>query len=257
MKGDNQHTQRKRKYIDAIHQAEDEANNSKLDLSLSLPSPNPITPVPEPEPEPVKKLPSKHAASSRPQRGRRNTTRGGRIGTGTEGGRRVVKSETIPNPYPWATDRRATVHTLKYLLDNGILMISGLVQCKKCEKSYSIEYDVKDKFEGIANFVMEGLEDWHDRAPEQWTAIKLPTCKFCGQEDSCKPILSEKKKSINWLFLLLGQLIGCCTLDQLKYFCKHTNIHRTGAKNRVLLYTYLALCKQLEPHGLFNYPAIP
>ncbi|XP_056694760.1 uncharacterized protein [Spinacia oleracea] len=242
MKGDNQHTQRKRKYIDAIYQAEDEANNSKLDLSLSIPSP-------ESESEPVKRPP----ASSRPQRGRCNTARGGR----TEAGRRVVKSETIPSPYPWATGRRATVHTLKYLLDNGIRIIFGEVQCKKCEKIYNIEYDVKEKFEGIASFVMDGLEGWHDRAPEQWATIKLPTCKFCGEEDSCKPILSEKKKSINWLFLLLGQLIGCCTLDQLKYFCKHTNIHRTGAKNRVLLYTYLALCKQLEPHLPFNYQAIP
>ncbi|THG02676.1 hypothetical protein TEA_012074 [Camellia sinensis var. sinensis] len=77
-------------------------------------------------------------------------------------------------------------------------------------------------------------------------------CKFCEQENNAKPVISEKKKSINWLFLLLGQMIGCCTLEQLKYFCKHTKNHRTGAKDRVLYLTYLGLCKQLDPNGPFD-----
>ncbi|KAL1809528.1 hypothetical protein ACET3Z_026518 [Daucus carota] len=29
------------------------------------------------------------------------------------------------------------------------------------------------------------------------------------------------------------QMLGCCTVEQLKYFCKHTKNHRTGAKDRV------------------------
>ncbi|WOH09609.1 hypothetical protein DCAR_0729067 [Daucus carota subsp. sativus] len=48
------------------------------------------------------------------------------------------------------------------------------------------------------------------------------------------------------------QMLGCCTVEQLKYFCKHTKNHRTGAKDRVLYLTYLAICKQLDPKGPFH-----
>ncbi|XP_010691749.1 uncharacterized protein LOC104905007 [Beta vulgaris subsp. vulgaris] len=217
-------------------QLDDNDSNSLLDLTLSLASnPNPITPNP---------------SSYKPKRERRNPTRV------RSKGEKIIKSNTIQAPYPWATDRRANVHTLKYLLDNGIDTISGEVQCKKCENRYSMNYDLRENFQNIAKFILNEQDQWHDRAPKQWVTYKLPTCKICMQDDSCKPLISTKKRSINWLFLLLGQLLGCCTLEQLKYFCKHTNIHRTGAKNRVLLYTYLALCKQLEPHGPFYYQSI-
>ena len=48
---------------------------------------------------------------------------------------------------------------------------------------------------------------------------------------------------------LLGQMLGCCNVKQLKYFCKYNNHHRISAKNRVLYLTYLELCKQLD-HSL-------
>ncbi|KAJ4968398.1 hypothetical protein NE237_015099 [Protea cynaroides] len=59
---------------------------------------------------------------------------------------RGKKTETIPIPYQWATNRRATVHNMEYLLSNGIHTISGEVQCKQCERKYEIEYDLKSKF---------------------------------------------------------------------------------------------------------------
>ncbi|TKY75379.1 hypothetical protein E2542_SST04146 [Spatholobus suberectus] len=40
------------------------------------------------------------------------------------------KSETVPAPFPWATNRRATVHSRKYLLQNNIFTITGKVHCK-------------------------------------------------------------------------------------------------------------------------------
>ncbi|KAI3463946.1 hypothetical protein Pfo_020609 [Paulownia fortunei] len=89
----------------------------------------------------------------------------------------------------------------------------------------------------------------HHRAPKIWLNPTLLGCRFREQENSIKPVISQKKRSINWLFLLLGQMLDCCTLDQLKYFCKHTMNHRTGAKDRVLCLTYLGLCKQLDPNG--------
>lgn len=91
-----------------------------------------------------------------------------------------------------------------------------------------------------------------DRAPAIWMNPVLPTCRFCNPDGSLKPDFPKNKKDINWLFLLLGQMLGCCTLEQLKYFCKHTKNHRTGAKDRVLFLTYLALCKQLDPNGPYD-----
>ncbi|KAH7510958.1 hypothetical protein FEM48_ZijujUnG0061700 [Ziziphus jujuba var. spinosa] len=123
--------------------------------------------------------------SSRSTRVRRNPTQAPREG----------KSETIPAPFPWATTHRATVHTLDYLVEKQILTVNGDVQCKRCERQYEMEFDLREKFH---------------------------------------------------------EMLGCCTLEQLKYFCKHTKNHRTGAKDRVLYLTYLGLCKQLDPTGPFD-----
>lgn len=161
------------------------------------------------------------------------------------------KTETIPSPYPWATNRRATIHGLDYLLSHNINKISGEVQCRRCDQKFEIEYDLKPKFMEIASFISENKYPMHDRAPANWMNPNLPNCKLCGQSNCVKPI-PAKKKSINWLFLLLGQMLGCCKLSDLKYFCKHTKNHRTGAKDRVLYLTYLGLCKQLDPEGPFD-----
>lgn len=179
---------------------------------------------------------------SRPLRTRRNPTQ-----TPSKG-----KSETIPAPFPWATTSRAKVHSLSHLLSNNIFSIKGEVQCKKCDKIYEMEFDLKEKFVEIGNFIVENKSGMHDRAPSVWMNPVLPSCRYCEQENSVKPVIPVKKKEINWLFLLLGQMLGCCTLEQLKYFCKHTKNHRTGAKDRVLYLTYLCLCKQLDPSGPFD-----
>ncbi|KAL2460165.1 Uncharacterized protein Adt_43585 [Abeliophyllum distichum] len=165
---------------------------------------------------------------------------------------REGKSATVPAPFPWATNYRATVHSLNYLLSKQIFSIIGEVQCKRCEKKFEIEFDLRQKFMEVGTFIAHKKAGMHDRAPLVWINPILPTCIYCNQENSAKPIISEKKKFINWLFLLLGQMLGCCTLDQLKYFCKHTKNHRTGAKDRVLYLAYLGLCKQLDPNGPFD-----
>lgn len=46
------------------------------------------------------------------------------------------------------------------------------------------------------------------------------------------------------VFILGQQMLGCCTLEQLKYFYKQTKNHKMGAKDRVLYLTYLGLCKK-------------
>lgn len=165
--------------------------------------------------------------------------------------RRVEKSEIIPPPFPWATDRRARVYTLSHLLQNQIFTITGEVQCKRCERKFEMGFDLKKNFSEVSSFIAKHECTMHDRAPTIWLNPKLPTCKHCGQENSVKPVMAEKKRSVNWLFLLLGQMLGCCTLEQLRYFCKHTKNHRTGAKDRVLYRAYVELCKQLCPEWHF------
>ncbi|KAJ6750047.1 hypothetical protein OIU85_000655 [Salix viminalis] len=163
---------------------------------------------------------------------------------------REGKSETIVAPYPWATTRRATVHSLEYLLANGLTIISGQMQCKKCDRQYEIEYDLQQKFKEVASFISANKDTMHDRAPSVWLNPVLPDCSFCNKRNCLKPVIS-KKRSINWLFLLLGQMLGCCQLKALKYFCKHTMNHRTGAKDRVLYLAYVDLCNQLDrSHGI-------
>ncbi|KAI8532958.1 hypothetical protein RHMOL_Rhmol11G0258600 [Rhododendron molle] len=257
----------------AANAGHEEDDNDLLALSLSSsayrpprPHPHPHPPPPplqaflsQPPPQPPLQLSSTHplfvpppqpprapppppgpsAPSSSHHRRRRNPTQS--------------PLPPIPPPFPWATDQRATVHSFQYLVQNQIHSISGDVQCKRCEQTYKMEFDLREKFLQVANFIVENKGSMHDRAPGVWMNPVLPSCRFCQQENSVKPVMEKKEKNINWLFLLLGQMLGCCTLEQLKYFCKHTKNHRTGAKDRVLYLTYLELCKQVDPNGPFEY----
>ncbi|XP_058068269.1 uncharacterized protein LOC131217371 [Magnolia sinica] len=164
---------------------------------------------------------------------------------------RVKKHDRVPAPFEWATDRRAMVHTLSYLISAGITAIKGDMKCRRCEAKYQIEHDLESKFKEIRSYITANIDAMFDRAPKEWMNPKLPDCQMCHQTNCIKPVISPKKRSINWLFLFLGKMMGCCTLNQLKYFCKHTNNHRTGAKDRVLYLAYLTMCKQLDPATQF------
>lgn len=221
-----------------------------LTLSLSSPSHHHAAVLPPPPlplftyppllpvaPEPV----PPHSHHPTPRRPRRRQT-----GTPPPG-----KPATIPPPYPWAGDRRCAVLTLRQLHSKKIFLIGGDVQCKKCDGRYRIQYNLEDRFRKVADFVFENVEGMRQRAPKAWMSPALLNCELCKAECSVRPVISERKKNINWLFLLLGQTLGCCTLEQLKYFCKHTGNHRTGAKDRVLFLAYMGLCSQVDPDRAF------
>ncbi|GAB4859786.1 hypothetical protein Ancab_011266 [Ancistrocladus abbreviatus] len=170
-----------------------------------------------------------------------------------------TKSETIVPPYPWATNRRATICNRQYLVDNGITTITGDVQCMTCQKKYEVSYDLLTKLQEVKDYtfiIRRGIrrKELREEAPRNWLLPRSAGCKFCGKKRGVKPVISEKKKGINWLFLLLGQMLGYCTLEQLKYFHKHTRKHTplyvsTWGKGGVLYFTYLELFRQLEPEG--------
>ncbi|XP_014499405.1 uncharacterized protein LOC106760490 [Vigna radiata var. radiata] len=160
------------------------------------------------------------------------------------------KSETVPALFPWAKNQRATVHSKEYLLENNINTIKGKVHCKRCEHEFELSLNLEEKLNDLCEIISKGKHKWHNRAPRVWMSPVFPKCPLCERESSSRPIIAKNKKEINWLFLLLGQMLGCCTLNHLKYFCKHNEIHRTGAKDRLLYDTYKTLINQLLP-GFF------
>ena len=160
----------------------------------------------------------------------------------------------IEPPYPWSTTRRAVVHELAYLRANRILTITGDVKCNQCKESYNMGYDLVEKFNEIASFIERNRDILHSRAPQSWTKPTLANCMLCMHAKCVEPVIIEDdNERINWLFLLLGRLIGLLKLKHLKYFCTHTKIHQTGAKDRLVFLTYLTLCKQLQPYNRHFY----
>lgn len=161
------------------------------------------------------------------------------------------KTETIDIPFRWATNRRARVHSFHYLIQNEIFDITGDVECMKCQRKFELSFDVRERFPEISNYIMKNSQAMGERAPpEVWMNPRLPDCMHCNKKNCVKAIIADKKKKINWLFLFLGQMLGCCNLVQLRYCCKYNNSHRTGAKDRVLYSAYLALCNQLHSNHL-------
>ncbi|KAF6991565.1 hypothetical protein CFC21_008640 [Triticum aestivum] len=158
-------------------------------------------------------------------------------------------------PFPWATNRAAIHHPISYLLDQGITTVEGEVKCKRCDVLKTVSYNIAVKFKEVRDFVTRNIHDMDDRAPAAWMTPAVPDCDGCGLRNSLRPVIALEKERINWVFLLLGQTLGLCTLEQLKYFCARTGQHRTGAKDRVLYSTYMELCSQLCPERLFNLTA--
>lgn len=155
--------------------------------------------------------------------------------------------------HPWAMAQPYKVHSYEYLLKNRITRIRGDLRCTTCQHEFQIELDLGSKFSEVGNFICSNKESMNERAPASWLKPSLPTCLGCHQ-DTSEPVIDSQNDgyNINWLFLLLAQLLGHCTLNQLKLFCKTHKIHRTGAKDRLLYLAYLNLCKQLDPSGPFD-----
>ncbi|KAG2250465.1 hypothetical protein Bca52824_080601 [Brassica carinata] len=165
----------------------------------------------------------------------------------------LASSSSIPPPFPWATNKRGTIQSLENLESKQITTITGEVQCRHCEKVYQVSYNLRERFSEVENVFVTRKKGLRERAHPVWTNPEPVRCELCGRDKAVKPVIADRKRQINWLFLLLGQTLGYCTLEQLRDFCKHSKSPRTGAKDRVLYLTYLGLCKMLEPNReLFN-----
>ena len=157
--------------------------------------------------------------------------------------RRPTKPVIIPAPYPWASSTRARVRTMTNLLSVGINTIKGDVQCERCHRQYQIEYDLQEKFNEV-NALLSNIRT--NRPLPIWINPVMSDCRICEENNCVKPIISGKKRRINWLFLFLGQLLGFLSLSQLEYFGKHTQTNRYGSKQMHLYTTFFFLGKQLQ-----------
>ncbi|KAF8409941.1 hypothetical protein HHK36_002460 [Tetracentron sinense] len=163
-----------------------------------------------------------------------------------------VKSDVIPAKYPWATTQRAHLRTLNDILSSGVRTIIGRVGCDfNWTHNQDLEFDLQREFNQVASFVAANKSTMFHRIPEVWL-YPPRSCSKCNKVRFVRPIISKKKRSINWLFLLLGEMLGYCSSDQLKYFCKHSNIPHNGGRDELICLTYLGLCKQLDPSGPFD-----
>ncbi|XP_014501372.1 ATP synthase gamma chain, chloroplastic-like [Vigna radiata var. radiata] len=102
----------------------------------------------------------------------------------------------------------------------------------------------------LCEFLRKEKSKWHKRAPRVWMSPMRPKCPLCERERSTRPVITRNKKEINWLFLLLGQMLGYCTLEHLKYFCKHNEVHGTGANDvfsLFVVYTRFVSLVRFEP----------
>ncbi|XP_028776234.1 uncharacterized protein LOC114732978 [Neltuma alba] len=208
---------------------------------IQLPSDHPLYIVPPEVLAARSPSPPRMHLNSEPPLGRGRVRRNPSRNNGEDNNR------TIPPPYPWATNRPAVVHDLRHLVsDLQIETITGMVRCNRCDKDYEIGLNLEQKLNQFWSFVASKRGTMHDRAPEEWSSPPSMTCRYCSG-DGVKPIIDENKDKINWLFLFLGQILGYCTLDQLKYFCGCTRNHRTGAKDRVLYLSYREIFRQLLP----------
>nr|CAB3460810.1 unnamed protein product [Digitaria exilis] len=158
----------------------------------------------------------------------------------------------VAPPYEWSTERVGVHHSLAELSNRGISTITGELKCKRCDNLVAMSLDLDSKFRDLCGYISRNVHDMDDRAPARWKEPALPDCAKCGQRGSMRPVIPADKHRINWVFLLLTEMLGMCTLEQLKHFCAHTRQHRTGAKDRVLYSTYMELCNQLMPDGVFD-----
>jgi hypothetical protein len=210
----------------------------------AAPASPPLPPLPLPPPPPP---PPPPRAAPRSVRRRLNNGSAARCPKPSDADAAVDAGVVQKPPFPWATERPAQHDTLEALLRRGVASVTGQARCKRCGDRKDIEYDLATKFRALRDYVAATRHDMNDRAPDVWMYPALPDCDKCGNKAAMWPEIAAEKSEINWLFLLLGQMLGCCTLEQLKYFCKNTGRHRTGAKNRVLYYAYIEMCNQLEP----------
>ncbi|GFZ02316.1 hypothetical protein Acr_15g0009240 [Actinidia rufa] len=120
-----------------------------------------------------------------------------------------------------------------------------------CNTQTTIKYNLLQRFSLLKNFIRRNKNAMTElrEAPEAWNnpEEKFRRCmerdRGCGQNNALIPHNPVPPRSMNWLFMLLGQTLGLCTTDDLQYLVNE----RSDNKPRLLYLAFLSLCKQLKP----------
>ncbi|OAY70531.1 hypothetical protein ACMD2_23784 [Ananas comosus] len=159
---------------------------------------------------------------------------------------RPSTSDRIPPPFPWAGDHRATVRPLAELVASGITQIKGELCCRSCDAHEVVTYDLLSKFEEDVKPLYRRVQEYEsDRASDSLLNPKYRDCPSCGLQRGMRPVVAQRKRDINWLFMLLDGTLGCLNMKILAYFCRRNGCHSTGARDRKLYYAFTGLCVQL------------
>jgi hypothetical protein len=86
----------------------------------------------------------------------------------------------------WATDRRAKIHNLNHLLQNGIFKIMDDVQCNSCKTKFQMSFDLAAKFDVISQYLVTNMNTMHDRALGILMNPILPRSVHCNHENNVK-----------------------------------------------------------------------
>ncbi|KAM6574386.1 hypothetical protein CsatA_022713 [Cannabis sativa] len=162
--------------------------------------------------------------------------------------------------YPWARAQPCKVYSFNYLMTNKIMVIKGRVECNICRREFVKELDLQDEFHNIGmGLIREMTRNMKENRSGHRDGAVVPRpyatlgCKVCGHKDSVRPIVLDDNDiddfyDINWLFLMLSQLLGWCTCVQLMHFCSTNKIPYSNKtyKDRLLFLTYMDLWRQFS-----------
>lgn len=160
-----------------------------------------------------------------------------------------------PPPFPWAANTTGTkICTLEYILYTlHIDSVSADFKCMICGDVEKVEYNLAHKYMQVSDYIHRKGTKMGGIASNSWQFPTRPQCKNCNNKRRClEEVIKKDNNSINWLFLFVGKLIGCCKVQQLKEFCEQNEIECSGTKPRLVYLTYLGLCKQLDPQASYD-----
>ena len=78
---------------------------------------------------------------------------------------------------------RANIHSIDYLLQQGVSALTGEVECEKCKFSDTVTYDLKQKFAEVAEIIAAHKDEIYERRPMAWMRPTFPTCPRCRRAD--------------------------------------------------------------------------
>ncbi|KAK1583437.1 hypothetical protein Q3G72_023773 [Acer saccharum] len=151
--------------------------------------------------------------------------------------------------FAWATARNSLVQTLDYLEAHNLETIQGRLICDGCRQITVMETNVRQHVDEIQNYIVQNDIDLQGLAPLPWFQPNPPVCQLCNCS-YLKPVLPPDMAHINWLFLFCENLIGFCSVKQLRFFLRENGkLDNRKSKQRLVYCMFREIARQLRPTG--------